>query len=311
MDGPGQAPRPERRASAVDLLVIAFAALAADDQDEGFARISDVRLQRLAQEEGETAEYLRALRRALALSDGELTPDGYMRIQKELAANGEHLPNMSRLVRHFDSWTRAKEALALGEVTTVDKIEARFRSRVAGRPHFSADELADALRRCVAAVGRVPLLSEYDAWREKELALLRLRGEIAHVPSTASFRRRHRSWPKTLEAHGFSTEEVYTRLEPRAGRQLARVDRYTDATLDEAFARCVRALDGRVPLVADYVAWRSVERHAGTLVPSDGPFRMRFGSWEKALAHYGFSEAAISARKRGGRRRGNANLESG
>jgi Homing endonuclease associated repeat len=294
------------------LLVVAFAALSPEEQDEGFARLGEIRVERLAQEEGETAHYLRALRRAQALSDGALTPDSYTRTQKALRAGGEELPPLSRLVRHFDSWARAKEAFALGEVTTVDKIEARFRSRVAGRPHFSAEELADALARCVAAVGRVPLLSEYDAWRDRELALLRLRGELARVPSTSSFRRRHGSWPRALAAHGFSTEEVYTRLEPRSGRTLARVDRYTEATLDTAFARCVRALDGGVPLVADYVAWRrSVERHAATLVPSDGPFRTRFGSWEKALVHYGFSAAAISARKSGGRRRGNANLESG
>jgi len=301
--------------SGADVVVAGFALLTPADQEEAYARIVDVRLTRLVDADGDTGAFLRALRRAADLSAGELTREAYQRVRLELAKDGEELPEFSRVVRHFGSWARAKEALGLGDGTTVQKIEARFRSRRLGRPQFSADELADALRRCVAEYGRVPLLSEYEEWRLKELALMRARGEIARCPSSACYRRRHKSWEKALLAHGCSPDAVYVRLEPSPERRsrLAKVDRYSDATLRDTLLACASAV-GHAPLVHEFENWRTGElkrrRSRSIVLPSDSPYRRRFGSWENALKHFGFSDEEIEARLSAGRERSTASMRN-
>lgn len=303
-----------RSTSGVDVLVAAFAALVAEEQEEAYARFVDVRLARLAAAGGETAVYIGALRKVADLAGVELTPDVYRSARCELVARGEDIPGLSRLIRHFETWALAKEALALSDVMPAQTIEARFRARVEGaRRHFTAADMAAALGRCVADVGRVPLLSEYDAWRQKELALMRARGEYARVPSTAAFRRRYGGWAQVLLAHGHSTEEVYLRLEPTPERRprLAKVQRYTETTLRETLLRCVDEV-GHVPMIAEFTEWRQSQiarsRRRSLVLPTDSPYRYRFGTWERALLHFGFSEAEIKGRLVRGRERSNISL---
>jgi hypothetical protein len=303
-----------RAASGVDVVVSAFASLAAEEQEEAYARIVDVRLTRLADAEGETAEYIRALRGAADLAGGELTTSTYKSARRELLSRGEGIPDLSSVIRFFGSWALAKEALALNGVSTTHKIEARFRSRVAGRQrHFMREELDDALARCVAELGRVPLLSEFGEWRGKELALMRVRGGVARVPSASVFRRRYGSWEKALLAHGHCPEEVYARLESTPARRavLAKVDRYSEATLRETLFRCALAI-GHAPLIAEFTAWRARElkRACGKriILPTDSPYRYRFGTWEKALLHFGFTPEQVAARLEAGRGRSSISL---
>jgi hypothetical protein len=298
-----------------ELVAVAFAALAPEEQEQAFARITDVRLTRLAGGEGETAEIIRSLRRVADCAGGELTPNVYRQLRRDLVASGEEIADFNAVSRHFGSWRKAKEALGLAEVTTPRKIEARFRSRLLGKPHhFREAELEQAMRRCTDDVGRVPLLAEYDKWRQRELELAHARGDSAHqVPSPSAFRRRFGSWEKTLLAFGYSPAEVYVRLEPPPERRsrLAKVDRYTDETLSVTLMRCADEL-GYVPLVADFAAWRKRElnrtRARQVVFPSDSPYRHRYGDWERALRHFGFSAEAIVARRRAGRERSNASL---
>lgn len=65
--------------------------------------------------------------------------------------------------RHFGSWRRAKEALALSEVTTARRIEARFRYRRVGKVwRFTEDTLRETLASCVEHYGRPPMVSEFE-----------------------------------------------------------------------------------------------------------------------------------------------------
>lgn len=295
--------------SGSDLVALAFATLAPEEQDEAITRISDIRLTRLAGEASETALFIRSLRRVAEVAGGELSPDIYRHVRRELVEAGEDVAEFNAVSRHFGSWRAAKEALSLSEVTTALKIEARFRSRQMGRQRtFRLEELEEALKRCVDDLGRIPLLSEYDEWRQRELALQRTRGEVRRVPSTGVFRRRHRTWEGALIACGYSPEDVYVRLEPRPERRsrLAKVDRYSEATLRDTLERCAREL-GRPPLVDEFEEWRQRElkrtRANTVLLPSNSPYRRRWGTWERALLHFGFAPEAVAERLVPGRER--------
>jgi Homing endonuclease associated repeat len=154
-------------------------------------------------------------------------------------------------------------------------------------------------------------LAEYDEWRRREMALARTRGEDDRVPSASVFRRRYGSWERALLASGYSPEEVYVRLEPPPeGRaRVAKVDRYSEATLRATLVRCVEEL-GHLPVVAEFEDWRrrELERTGEdpSVLPSDSPYRRRYGSWEGALQHFGFSAEDVAARLRDGRARSTA-----
>jgi hypothetical protein len=91
--------------------------------------------------------------------------------------------------------------IELSDVMTAKKIEARFGGRVSGRrPCFTEEELIAAVNSCATALGRVPLLAEYDDWRLKELALMRTRGQWPRVASAAALRRRFKTWEGALLA---------------------------------------------------------------------------------------------------------------
>jgi hypothetical protein len=302
-----------RQTSAVDLLCLAFSSLPVTEQDEALVRLRDIQLERLAVDEQESAVFLRALRRVAELNGGELSPNIYKRTRESLRRDGEELPYVTQVIRHFGSWARAKEATGLSETTTIEVIEARFRARMRGHKlHYREEELIEVLRACAAELGRPPLVAEYDDWREKELALARVRGELGRVPGPESFRRRFGTWEKTLVAGGFSPDDIYLRLEARDRQpRLAKVWRYSDETLAEVLHACARDL-GHAPLVEEFEAWRQARlkrtRARAVGLPTNSPYRRRFGTWADALRHFGFSEAEIVARLKDGRARANAGL---
>lgn len=300
-----------RATSAIDLLCIGFAALPPAEQEEALVRLQDIELTRRAEAEGEDAVFLRALRRVADLHGGELTPDIYKQIRESLLTEGEELPYLSRVIRHYETWARAKQAVHLAGPSTVQMIEARFRAGMRGhRPHYQEAELKETLARCACELGRVPLVAEYADWREKELALARARGELGRVPGAEAFRRRWGGWEKALLMCGYTPAELYVRLEATERRsRLAKVARYRDETLGEVLHECAREL-GRPPLVHEYLAWRA-QRLNGTGggaagLPTDSPYRRRFGTWAGALRRFGFSDDEIAARLMAGRERTNA-----
>lgn len=212
--------------SGSQLVAVAFGALAPEEQEEAFARISDIRLTRLAGEESETAIFIRSLRRVADVAGGELSPDLYRRVRRELVAAGEEIAEFNAVSRHFGSWRAAKEALGLSEVETPLKIEARFRSRLMGKVHrYREETLRETLERCARDLGHVPLVIEFEHWRQRELEMAKARGEELFLPSDSPYRRRWGTWEAALRHFGFEPEEIEARLEPgreRSNESLAR-----------------------------------------------------------------------------------------
>lgn len=216
-----RAVRGERRTSAVELLVVGFRALSADEQEEAFLRLVDARLERLASEGDEFARHLSSLQRVAELTAGDVTPATYRAARRELVAAGEEVVELNTLIRYFGSWRRAKEALGLSEVATARKIEARFRGRLIGKVHVYREEtLKEVLLRCVSALGvKAPLVVEFEHWRYRELELAKAEGRELFLPSASPYRRRFGTWEKALEALlELSTEEAAARLEPGRAR---------------------------------------------------------------------------------------------
>jgi hypothetical protein len=210
--------------SAVELLVLAFNALNVEQQEAALQQIHEIRLQRLAGEESETARYLRSLRRISEHVGEELSPEKYIGAYRELTAAGEELVEFNQLRRYFGSWRRAKEALSLSESNTPFKIEARFRARMVGKPgRYREETLRDSLEQCVQALGRLPLVIDFELWRQKEIELARAQGRELFIPSDSPYRSRYGSWEKALLHFGYPEEEVKGRLEPSAEQNVARL----------------------------------------------------------------------------------------
>ena len=293
-----------RPATPLESLLAAFHQLPVAEQEQAYAALHEARLLRIAGEDSEAALFVRAMLEAAKVAGDDLAPDGYKQARKQLRATGVDLPSFAAVLKHFGSWRRAKEAISLSDVEPADRIAARFRARRVGKMHsFTEDALRDALAACSAFLGRPPLVAEYVAWRARELELAHERGDRGYaLPSYGAFRGRYKTWTATLLHFGYSPEEIYVRLEPQGSRRdsLAKVDRYTDETLGEVLLRCAREL-GHVPLVEEFDAWRTREinrtRRKKLALPSNSPYRRRWGTWEGALLHFGFSKAEIDARR--------------
>jgi hypothetical protein len=287
------------------------------EQEEAFAALHEARLLRVAGEDSEAAIFVRAMLEAANVAGGDLAPSGYKQAREQLGAAGIELPSFGAVVKYFGSWRRAKEALSLSETEPARRIAARFRARRVGKTHsFNEGELCDALAACAAFLGRPPLVAEYEAWRARELELAEERGDRdLALPSPGTFRRRYKTWTATLVHFGYSPEEIYVRLEPQGSRRdsLKKVDRYTDETLGEVLLRCAHEL-GHVPLVEEFDAWRDREikrtRRKKLALPSNSPYRRRWGTWTGALLHFGFTQAEIDARRAPARRVALENLRA-
>lgn len=210
--------------SAVALLVVGFNALNVEQQEQAFQEINEFRLQRIAGEEGETARHLRSLKRVSDYVGEELSPDKYRAAWRALTGEGEELVEFNQLRRYFGSWRQAKEALALTETTTPFKIEARFRARMVGKVgRYREETLRATLEQCVKELGHIPLLIDYELWREKELELAHAQGRELFLPSSSPYRRRYGSWEQALIHFGYPEDEVKARLEPSLEKNRARL----------------------------------------------------------------------------------------
>jgi hypothetical protein len=204
-----------KRTPAADVVAAAYTVLSPDEREEAFVKINDLRLRDLAGADDEVAYYVHSLVRIADVAGGELTPDLYRRARKTLLADGEDVAEFNAVVRFFGSWRQAKEALELAEVTTPRKIEARFRGRLVGKVHrYREETLRETLRRCARDLGHVPLVIEFEHWRQRELELAKSRGEQLFLPSDSPYRRRWGSWEDALLHLGFTPEAVAERLEP-------------------------------------------------------------------------------------------------
>ncbi len=301
--------------SSVDLVLVAYNALESREQEMLFDRLSQLRLEKIAGGDGETARHIASLRKIAAqVGRTDLSVDAYRDAYRKLTAAGDQdVIELNKLIRFFGRWSKAKEALDLSTTNTPLKIEARFRARIAGRPRqFREEELRQALRDCAREIGRPPLSEEYRKWRQKEIELAKARGEDAWLPGYSAYYRRFRSWEKALIHYGFDRGEVYARLERRQA-EVGKVDRYTDETLEKTLRRAVAAL-GHVPMADEFDKWRKKvikeSRARSIVIPSSSPYRSRFGSWRNALLRFGYSEDEIEARLAVMREKTKKNLEA-
>jgi hypothetical protein len=214
----GASPRPAGRAKATraaDVVIVAYSALSDEEREEAFTKINDARLSALAGSDDEIAIFIRSLQRVADVVDDELTPTNYRVARRTLLADGEEIAEFNAVVRFFGSWLQAKEALALADVNTPRKIQARFRSRLVGKVHrYREDSLREAVTRCAADLGHVPLVIEYEHWRQRELELAKARGEELFLPSDSPYRRRWGGWEQALLHFGFTPAAIADRLEP-------------------------------------------------------------------------------------------------
>ena len=129
--------------------------------------------------------------------------------------SGEEIAELNTVIRYFSTWRAAKEALELSAVTTPRKIEARFRARLVGKVHrYREDTLRETLQRCAADLGHVPLVIEFEHWRQREIELAKAQGNDLFLPSDSPYRRRWQSWEAALLHFGFTPEAIAERLEP-------------------------------------------------------------------------------------------------
>lgn len=155
-----------------------------------------------------------------------------------------------------------------------------------------------SLRRVAEAIGHAPGVTEY---REVSQALI-ADGEDVE-PFSRLYRYFGKSWGRAQEALELSGETTTKAIEARfAHRRLGKPVRYSEDELREALAACVEYF-GRVPNTTEYSWWRErrleVARAQGRErphLPTEGPFRERWGGWEPALAHFGHSPDAIAHR---------------
>jgi hypothetical protein len=203
--------------SAVDALVILFEALAPDERGLAIERLNERWVRHQAGDDSEAARLLKSLIkvRDYVGKGNDLSYDDYREAKLELDRLGEGVAPLSQILKHFKSWRMAKEALTLAEVTTARKIEARFSARRLGKVwRYREETMGDTLAQCVAAIGHVPQVAEFEWWRQREIELARSKGDDAfHLPSSGPYRSRWKTWAGALKHFGYSDDEIAARAE--------------------------------------------------------------------------------------------------
>lgn len=214
--------------SGPDLLVAAFLALSDEEQGEAFTRLHGIRVQQQAGTDSEVGRYIRSLQRVAGALGHLPTVEEYKKTQRELAGAGEAVESFTPLYRYFGTWPRTMEALGLAEVTTVKRIEARFRERRLGKVwRYTEDLLRETLLRAAEHWGRPPSTQEFEWWRERELELTAAAGDReAFLPSTSPYRKRFGTWEAALLHFGFTPEQAALRLEGKTQPHNRNADPY-------------------------------------------------------------------------------------
>ena len=155
-----------------------------------------------------------------------------------------------------------------------------------------------SLRRVAEAVGHTPGVTEY-----KEVSQVLIAEGEEMEPFSRLYRYFGKSWARAQEALELSGETTTKAIEARfAHRRLGKPVRYSEDALREALAHAVEHF-GRPPNTAEYHWWRErqleLARAKGEThphLPTDGPYRDRWKSWEAALLHFGYTPNEIAHR---------------
>jgi hypothetical protein len=248
----------EEATRATDAVFILFNALSESEQEEVGERINQLRLRQLAGDENAPARYLRSLRRVAEHLGHTPSTTEYKQVSDELRADGENIEKLSRVYAHFRSWPRAREALALSDMTSATAIEARFQHRRVGKPwRYTEAMLHETMLRCAEYYGHPPLCTEFAGWREREFELARARGEEhdLYLPTRIAYRRRYGGWEEALLHFGFTPEELERRYDRRAEFTNDDVELPDGLSIAE-----LRDPAGGLPLTLDQ-AWRMVDAY--------------------------------------------------
>lgn len=167
-----------------------------------------------------------------------------------------------------------------------------------------------SMRRVAEYLGCEPTVDEY---RRAYIELKAAGEDVLEINKVIRF---FGSWRRAKEALDLSVDETPLRIEARfRARRVGKVHRYTDATLRETVERCAADI-GHVPLVAEFEAWRRRELELAKArgdddlnLPSDSPYRNRWGSWDGALLAFGYTREEILERLEPGKARSVAGIK--
>jgi hypothetical protein len=112
-----------------------------------------------------------------------------------------------------------------------------------------------------------------------------------------------RSWPRAHEALLLSETNSTKLIDARfRKRRVGKVWRYTEQALGDTLAACVDYYR-RPPLVSEFEWWRdhqlelaAAQGNDNLHLPSPTPYRKRWGTWEKALLHFGYTPEQTAQR---------------
>jgi hypothetical protein len=224
-----------------------------------------------------------------------------------MSAAGDE-PAQSRPLTAVELLGVAFAALSAEEQEQTSACLAQLRLERLAESETRHQSLLASLARAAAIGGPDLTIERYKAAR---LALEKEGVAIAEVNRLIRF---YGSWTAACRALEFSAgmtpPAVATRLKKR---RLGKVWRYSEEALGAALAEAVAAL-GHVPLVAEFNWWRrgALDRatrlgEEGLHLPSATPYRRRYGCWEQALLHFGYSADQVTERlERGGRKSGDS-----
>ncbi|MGA2469941.1 MAG: hypothetical protein ABSG64_04550 [Solirubrobacteraceae bacterium] len=176
--------------------------------------------------------------------------------------------------------------------------DLRVREEAGGES--AASRFVASMQKVADVLGHSPTVGEYKEV-QPELAAA---GEP--VETFARVYRHYGTWPRALEALELAPTTPASLIEARFRcRRVGKVWRYTEGTMRDAIVRATEHW-GRPPSVAEYEWWRERElelaRNTGEEephLPSSNPFRKRWGTWEAALLHFGYTPEAVALRLEG------------
>ncbi|HEX3519189.1 MAG TPA: hypothetical protein VHT29_09170 [Solirubrobacteraceae bacterium] len=200
--------------------------------------------------------------------------------------------------------TGADALLVLYEILSPEEQEEVFQrigKKRLQEQGYAETELAKyirSLRRVAEAIGHVPGVEEY-----KNVSRVLLSEGESVEPFSRLYAYFGKSWARAQEALELSGETTTKAIEARfQHRRIGKPVRYSEDALRDALARAVQHF-GRPPNTAEYSWWRlrqlelaraQGEKHAA--LPTDGPYRHRWKSWEAALLHFGYTPDEVAHR---------------
>ena len=189
------------------------------------------------------------------------------------------------------------QSLAEDEQEDLYQRLTELRARRPAGEHSETERIVISLRLVADHLGGSPSPTDY------KLAYRELRAGGAEVQEFNRVVRHFGSWRLAKEALALSETTTVRRIEARFRfRKMGKVWRYTDEMLRETLERCVEHY-GRPPMVAEFEWWRTRELELATAqgnpylhLPSATPYRKRWGCWEGALLHFGYTPEQVAER---------------